>query len=349
MTASPLEPIPSGPGPGGPAGRFADMGETLDVRQSGALRSLLLSQEFWVALGVVLIGIGVAQVSDKFASGANLFNVLQNFCFIALMAIGMTPVIISGGIDISVGSVLGLAGICAGLVMSADYPFWMGLGTAVGVGLLAGFVNGASIAYLKLPPFIMTLAMLSAARSAALVISDNQVIYTFGRAEEALLALGGGQTFGLPNVFLAVVVCAAGLQFALSMTRWGRYVKAIGGNAEAARATGIRVRPILTSVYMFNGAMAGLTAFFLVGWLGAVTNSLGQGDELRVIAGTVIGGANLLGGYGTAAGAVIGSLLIEVTRNALLLAGISPFWQGIFVGAFIFFAMLLERVRSFRL
>ena len=180
------------------------------------------------------------------------------------------------------------------------------------------------------------------------MISDNDVVYTFGRAEDALLALGGGKTFGLPNVFLAVVVCAAGLQFALSLTRWGRYVKAIGGNPEAARSTGIAVRAVVMSVYVFNGAMAGLAAFFLVGWLGAVTNSLGQGDELRVIAGTVIGGANLLGGYGTAVGAVIGALLIEVTRNALLLAGISPFWQGLFVGAFIFFAMLLERVRSIR-
>lgn len=327
---------------------FANVRDTHGVRERGWAAKALLSQEFWVMIAVLLIGIGVAQVSDKFASGANLFNIMQNFCFIALLAIGMTPVIASGGIDISVGSTLGLCGICTGLILTNNWPLWVGILGSVGVGGLVGLFNGVSIAYLGMSPFILTLAMLSAGRSLALVVSDNQVIYTFARAESALLEMGGGKTLGLPNVFLAVVVAAILLQVLLSMTKWGRYVMAVGGNPEAARANGIPVRAVVVSVYVFAGMMAGLTAVFLVGWLGAVTNSLGQGDELRVIAGTVIGGANLVGGYGSALGAVVGALLIEVTRNALLLAGISPFWQGIFVGAFIFSAMLLDRVRSWR-
>lgn len=327
---------------------FAKINDTLGVSEKGWAAKALFSQEFWVMIAVVLIGVGVAQVSDKFASGANLFNIMQNFCFIALLAIGMTPVIASGGIDISVGSTLGLCGIVTGLILTNDWPLWTGILGSVAVGGLVGLFNGVSIAYLGMSPFILTLAMLSAGRSLALVISDNQVIYTFERAEAGLLEMGGGTTLGMPNVFVAVLAAAVVLQILLSMTKWGRYVMAVGGNADAARANGIPVRAVVVSVYVFAGMMAGLTAVFLVGWLGAVTNSLGQGDELRVIAGTVIGGANLVGGYGTALGAIVGALLIEVTRNALLLAGISPFWQGIFVGSFIFSAMLLDRVRSLR-
>lgn len=327
---------------------FAKIGDALAMRERSWAARAVFSQEFWVIIAVFLIGFGVAQVSDKFISGANLFNIMQNFCFIGLLALGMTPVIAAGGIDISVGSTMGLCGICTGLILTSGWPLIAGIAGSVAVGGLVGLFNGVSIAYLGMSPFILTLAMLSAARSLALVVSDNQVIYTFGSAEHALLEMGGGRTFGLPNVFLALVVAAIVLQILLSHTRWGRHVMAIGGNSEAARANGIAVRPVTVSVYVFAGMMAGLTAVFLVGWLGAVTNSLGQGDELRVIAGTVIGGANLVGGYGSALGAVVGSLLIEVTRNALLLAGISPFWQGIFVGSFIFSAMLLDRIRSLR-
>jgi len=149
-------------------------------------------------------------------------------------------------------------------------------------------------------------------------------------------------------VLWAVVIFAGLMQFALTMTRWGRYVRAVGGNEKAARMTGIPVDLIKVSVYVLVGSITGVTALFLVGWMGAATNALGQGFELQVIAGTVIGGANLLGGFGSAIGAVIGSLLLEVIRNALLLAGVNPFWQGLFVGAFILFAVLLERFRSMR-
>ena len=130
------------------------------------------------------------------------------------------------------------------------------------------------------------------------------------------------------------------------MTRWGRYIFAVGGNARAARLTGIPGQTGSKSPsYAFGGLMAAVTSVFLVAWLGSVTNALGQGDELRVIAGTVIGGASLAGGYGTAYGAVIGSLLIEELRNALLLAGVNPFWQGTFIGSVIVLAIILQRIQ----
>ncbi len=331
-----------------PPANAADLEGVFSLRERSWLAGLLRSQEFWIILAVLLISAVVGTIAPKFLSMNNLSNILQNFCFVALMAIGMTPVIMTGGIDISVGSTLGLTGVVLGLFYSAGWPFGLGVLGVVAVGAFVGIVNGMLIAYLKLAPFIVTLGMMSLIRSQTLVVTNNQVVYDFGRAQDLLLAVGSGKTMGLPNVAWAVLVAAAIMQFMLSMTRWGRYVRAIGGNEQAARLTGIPVDLIKVSVYAVMGGMTGITAVFLVGWLGAATNALGQGQELQVIAATVIGGANLLGGFGSAAGAVIGSVLIEVIRNSLLLAGVNPFWQGTFVGAFILFAVLLERFRSAR-
>ncbi len=326
----------------------ADIETVLAARERGVVAAIVHSQEVWILVAVLVIGAIVGTVAPNFLSGVNIANIATNFCFIALIAIGMTPVIMTGGIDISVGSTLGLTGVTLGLVYSAGYPFAVGVLAVIVVGALVGLVNGLFITYFKLPPFIVTLAMMSMARALTLVVTNNQVVYDFGPAQDTLLALGSGKTFGLPNVLCAVILLAVVMQFVLSMTRWGRYVRAVGGNEKAARMTGIPVDAVKLSVYMLVGAITGLTALFLVGWLGAATNALGQGQELQVIAATVIGGANLLGGFGSAIGAVIGSLLLEVIRNALLLAGVNPFWQGLFVGAFILFAVLLEHVRSLR-
>jgi ribose transport system permease protein len=308
-------------------------------------RRLVGRQEFWITIAVFAMGVVVSGVTTRFATYTNLSNVLQNFCYIGMLAVGMTPVLITGGIDISVGSVLGLCGVALGLILQEDWPLWMGLSATLLLGAGLGAFNGALIAYLRLPPFLVTLGMLSVARSMALIVSDGQVVYSFGQSEAAIFALGGGRFLGVPNVVYAMVVSAVILHILLTMTRWGRYVFAIGGNQRAARLTGLPVRPIKVSVYAFSGLMAAITSVFLVGWLGSVTNALGQGDELRVIAGTVIGGASLAGGYGTAYGAVIGSLLIEELRNALLLAGVNPFWQGTFIGAFIILAIILQKIQ----
>jgi ribose transport system permease protein len=326
----------------------ADIETALEARERGFVSSILHSQEFWIAIAVVVIGAIVGVIAPHFLSAANISNISTNFCFIALIAIGMTPVIMSGGIDISVGSTLGLCGVTLGLVYGSGHSFVWGVIDVLLVGGFVGLINGLFIAYMKLAPFIVTLAMMSMARALTLVVTNNQVVYDFGPAQEAFLTLGSGRTFGLPNVLWAVAVLCVVMQFALSMTKWGRYVRAVGGNERSARMTGIPVDVIKVSVYVLVGAITGITALFLVGWMGAATNALGQGQELQVIAGTVIGGASLQGGFGSAIGAVIGSLLLEVIRNALLLAGVNPFWQGLFVGAFILFAVLLERFRSLR-
>jgi ribose transport system permease protein len=318
------------------------------LRERGPLQRLLGSQALWVTVALIVISIGMSVISEAFARYENVFNITRNFAFIGIMALGQTCVIITAGIDLSVGSVMGLVGIVTGMTLAAGYPMWAGISAGLLTALAVGWVNGSLIAYLRLSPFVVTLGMLSIARSLALVVSNNKMFYEFGPDEEMFLELGGGQTFGIANPVLILIALTAIFGFVLNFTIWGRHVYAIGGNEQAARLTGVPVDRIKISVYMLCSLMAGISAILMVGWLGSVTNALGLTYELQVIASTVIGGANLMGGQGTAFGAFIGAALIEVIRNSLLLAGVDPYWQGTFVGLFIILAVLLERIRGRR-
>lgn len=316
---------------------------------------LVGQQTFWVSMAAVLAFVALTVASDVFATQQNLFNVARNFAFVAIIAIGMTVVIITGGIDLSVGAVLVLSGMVIGMTMNAGMSIWIAVPLALGAALAVGAFNGVLIAYVGVPPFVVTLGMLSIARSLAMVLSDNRMVYSFGPDQPALLALGGGfvelalpivAPIRIPNplIFLLVLLVIASLLF--RWTRWGRYLFAIGGNERAAVANGVPVKAMKVSVYVFCALCAGLAGILEVGWLGTITTGLGQGMELTVIAASVIGGANLSGGIGTALGAVIGAALIEVIRNSLTLLGISTFWQGTFVGSFIVIAVLFDRLRS---
>jgi ribose transport system permease protein len=318
------------------------------LRERGPLQRLLGSQAFWVTVALIVISIGMSLISEAFTRYENVFNITRNFAFIGIMALGQTCVIITAGIDLSVGSVMGLVGIVTGMTLAAGYPMWAGISAGLLTALAVGWVNGSLIAYLRLSPFVVTLGMLSIARSLALIVSNNKMFYQFGPDEEMFLELGGGQTFGIANPVLILIVLTVIFGFVLNFTIWGRHVYAVGGNEQAARLTGVPVDRIKVSVYMLCSLMAGISAILMVGWLGSVTNALGLTYELQVIASTVIGGANLMGGEGTAFGAFIGAALIEVIRNSLLLAGVDPYWQGTFVGLFIILAVLLERIRGRR-
>lgn len=305
-------------------------------------------QTFWVFMAAVIACVALSIATDTFATERNIFNVTRNFAFVGIVALGMTAVIASGGIDLSVGSTVVISAMTIGVVMAGGMPFWVGLAAALGVSLLVGFVNGVLIAYANMPPFVVTLGMLSVARSLAMVLSNNKMIYEFGPDHEFLLWLGGGSTMGIPHPLIVLIILACITSFAFKWLRWGQHLFAIGGNEQAATLTGIAVKPIKVSVYMFSALMAGITGVLEVGWLGGVTTNLGQAMELTVIAAAVIGGANLAGGVGTAFGAVIGALLIEVIRNSLILLGISTFWQGTFVGCFIVIAVAFDRIRQAR-
>jgi ribose transport system permease protein len=316
---------------------------------------LVNQQTFWVSVAAVVAFVVLSFSSDVFATQQNLFNVTRNFAFVALIAIGMTAVIVCGGIDLSVGAVLVLSGMVIGMTMSEGLSIWLAVPLALGASLAVGAFNGFMIAYVGVPPFVVTLGMLSIARSLAMVLSNNRMVYEFGPDQPQLLALGGGfvdlplpfvDAIRIPSPVLFLLVLLVITAWAFRWTRWGRYLFAIGGNERAATLTGVPVKRIKVSVYMFCSLTAGIAGILEVGWLGTITTSLGQGMELTVIAAAVIGGANLSGGIGTAFGAVVGAALIEVIRNSLTLLGISTFWQGTFVGGFIIIAVLFDRLRA---
>lgn len=304
------------------------------------------SQPFWVLMAIVILCIVMSQVSSVFLSERNIFNVSRNFAFVGIMALGMTAVICTAGIDLSVGSLMGLAGIATGLVMQAGNGIVAGFLICMGVAAAVGLTNGILIAYLRMAPFVVTLGMLAISRSLAMVISNNRMVYQFGPDQALYLWLGGSSTFGVPHPVWALVVLTITFWIAFNHTTWGRWVYAVGGNAQAARLSGIPVERVLVSVYVICSLCAGLSAFLMVGWFGSVTNALGQTQELNVIAASVIGGANLMGGVAFAFGAPIGALLMELIRNSLLLAGIDALWQQFFVGLFLILAVFLEQLRN---
>jgi ribose transport system permease protein len=323
--------------------------EVTGLRERTVAQRLFASQPFWVTVALALICAAMAWYQPQaFASADNFFNITRNFAFIGMMALGMTAVILTGGIDLSVGSIMGLVGVVSGLLLQAGHHWAVAILAGLLTGALTGGVNGWLIAYVGLPSFVVTLGMLSVARSLAIVLSENKMIYEFGPWGDTFINFGGGEMLGIAHPVWVLVILTLLFGFVFNFTAWGNYLFSIGGNENAARLTGVPVRRIKAQAYVVSGLTAALAAVMIVGWQGSAINALGQGYELRVIASTVIGGANLMGGEGGAYGAVIGAALIEVIRNSLLMAGVDSNWQGAFVGLFIVLAVLLERIRGRR-
>ena len=349
--------------------------ETINKQTYGTIGWIVSRQTFWVLLAAIIAFIYLSFATTAFFTPGNLFNVFRNFAFVGIMGLGMTAVIVTGGIDLSVGSVLCLTGMVAGMLMAADYSIWIAIPAGLASALVVGGVAGGLIAYLGMPPFVVTLGMMSLARSLAMVMSNNTMVFQFGPDHAKFMALGGGSTrnwfnglgnlvgpdsaigqaalwiaprIDIPNPAVVLFVLALAFGFAFRWTKWGRHVFAIGGNEQAAVLTGVPVRQIKVSVYMLSALMAGIAGILQVGWLGTITTGMGTGMELVVIAAVVIGGANLMGGSGTAFGAVVGAALIEIIRNSLNMLGINPFWQGTFVGGFIILAVFFDRIKTLR-
>jgi ribose transport system permease protein len=326
-----------------------EIDEVTGIKERTLAQRVVGSQPFWITVALLIICLGMSWIEPQaFPSADNFYNITRNFAFIGIISLGMTAVILTGGIDLSVGSIMGVVGVATGLVLQAGYPALVAILVGLITGALAGAVNGALIAYLQLSPFVVTLGMLSIARSIAIVLSQNKMIYEFGPAGDLFNFIGGGQTLGVAHPVWMLVFLALLFGFVFRLTAWGRYLYAIGGNENAARLTGVPVDRIKLQAYIVSGLTAAIASVMLTGWQGSALNNMGIGWELRVIAATVIGGASLMGGEGGAYGALIGAALIEVIRNSLLMAGVDANWQGTFVGLFIIFAVLLQRFRGRR-
>jgi ribose transport system permease protein len=254
-------------------------------------------------------------------------------------------VILSGGIDLSVGSLVALAGVVLATLLHADTPVVVAILSAIAAGALFGSLNGLAITWGRLPPFIATLGMMSVARGCALLFTDGRPVSGF---EPAFRALATARVIGIPApVFLTAAVYLAA-QFVLSETRFGRYVYAIGGNEEATRLSGVSIRLHKTAVYAVSGATSALAAVLLTARLNSAQPIAGMMYELDAIAAVVIGGTSLMGGEGTLGGTLIGALIMGVLRNGLNLLGVSSFMQQVVIGLVIVGAVLIDTVLKSR-
>jgi len=276
-----------------------------------------------------------------FLTANNLLNILDQVTILGILALGMTFVIITAGIDLSVAAVLALSMMILGWTShNAGWPLWLSIIAAVLVGGLCGLASGLGVTLTKLPPFIATLAMLSIARGTANVITDGQQIVGY---PDWFTALSTERHFGFLTITALVLIVLLVLGWAFLRYRpGGRAVYAVGGSAEVARLAGIKVKRVTTGVYVLSGLLAGLAGVVLAARLDSSQPSAAVGLELDVIAAVVIGGASLSGGVGRVPGTVVGVLIIGVLRNGLNLLSVSPFVQQIVIGVVIALAVMVD-------
>ncbi|WP_433872118.1 ABC transporter permease [Saccharopolyspora sp. CA-218241] len=318
----------------GPLGGLAD-------RFSGAVSQVAAAG----ALIVVFIALSI--VAPSFLTADNLFNLGSQTSVNAVMAVGVTLVIITGGIDLSVGSVAALSGV-VGVMLMAGFGVnpLLGILGGIAVGALAGLVNGLLVSVVGLPPFIATLGMLSVGRGLVLIITG--AVAVFG-APDSFRLLGQGVIGVLPIPVLMIAVVAVLGHLVLTRTRLGRYAYVMGSNMEAARLSGVPVRSHLTWVYVLSGALAGLGGMIAASRINSGQPNFGEGLELDVIAAVVIGGASLFGGRGTVWGSLIGAFLVAVIRNGAVQLNIGTFYQNVLIGVIIWLAVWWDRYQRRKL
>ncbi|GBG55363.1 ribose ABC transporter permease [Sporomusaceae bacterium FL31] len=296
-------------------------------------------------LGLVILSIVLTFLSDRFLTVDNLLNVTRQVSINAIISVGMTLVILTGGIDLSVGSILAFSGsITAGLLAGGQtLSLAVFLGLIVGAGL--GFINGILITRAGIPPFIATLGTMTTARGFTLVYTDGRPITGM---DEVFRFLGGGYiaSIPVPVIIMAVIFIAAYIM--LKQTKFGRYIYAIGGNEEAARLSGINTKRVLTSVYTLGGLLAGFSGVIMASRLNSAQPTAGIGFELDAIAAVVLGGTSLSGGVGTIAGTLIGAMIIGVLDNGLNLLNVSSFYQQVAKGVVILLAVYVDKKRKGR-
>jgi ribose transport system permease protein len=302
---------------------------------------LRAARQFGTVIGLAVLCTSLWILTPHFLTVSNLLNVVEQTSINAIVAVGMTFVILSGGIDLSVGSIVALAGVVLGTALQGGRPLPVALTLALTVGLACGLVNGALVSLGRLPPFIVTLGTMSIARGAALLFTEGRPVSGFD-ASFRVLATGRVGFVPAPVIVMALVYAAA--YFVLARTTFGRYVYAIGGNEEATRLSGVSIRFHKTMIYGVSGLMSAMAAVILTARLNSAQPIAGMMYELDAIAATVIGGTSLMGGEGTLGGTLVGALIMGVLRNGLNLLGVSSFLQQIVIGGVIVVAVLLDTV-----
>jgi ribose transport system permease protein len=291
--------------------------------------------------GLVIMVIVFASLSDVFLTQRNLINILQQSSINACIAIGMTLVIISGGIDLSVGPAAALAAVLSATLLMAGYPVPMVIFTALIIGVSCGLLNGVLIAYAGLQPFIVTLGTLSLFRALALIYTGGNPVLSLPSNYRQVFT---SQILGLPVPVIVVGVLAVLATVLLNKTPLGEYILAVGGNEEAARVSGVPIERTKVLTYMLSGGLASLAAVILMARLGAAEPTLGNLWELEAIAASAIGGASLMGGKGSIFGTILGAIVLGAMRNGLTLLNVQAFYQLLATGIIIILAMLVDRL-----
>jgi ribose/xylose/arabinose/galactoside ABC-type transport system permease subunit len=292
-----------------------------------------------IILAIVIETLVFAALAPQFLSVDNFVNVAISIAVIGILAVGMTFVILTGGIDLSIGSVAALAGVVAAII-ALKFGVLMGFAAALVVGIGCGILSGAFVAYFHVPPFVVTLAILTIARGLAFILSEGRSI---GNLPEDFSWLGKASVFAVPlSVLITLATFAAGW-FVLKNTTFGRYVYAVGSNAEATFLAGVNVKAVTFRVYVLNGLLVGLAAIILASRLGAGVPNSGLQYELDVIAAVVVGGTSLSGGRGSVVQTLLGTIFIGILNNGLNLRGTDPYLQKIWLGLVILLAVLFDR------
>jgi ribose transport system permease protein len=303
-------------------------------------------EKYNILLGLLVLFIFSSVISDAFLTARNLLNVMRQVSINGIIAVGMTFVILTAGIDLSVGAILAMVGcLCAGLIKLGGLGFIPVLFLGLGAGLVMGATNGLVITKGRIQPFIVTLATMTSIRGLAFLYSKGRPIVLGERAPSALFFLGEGYVWRIPVpviLFLAVLVLSS---FILRRTALGRYVYAIGGNEEAARLSGINVDFYKIVVYSLSGLFTAVAGVIAIARLGVGNADLGLGYELNAIAAVVIGGTSLMGGLGTVEGTFVGAVILGILNNVLNLLGVGSFFQQILKGVIIIIAVLLSKRR----
>lgn len=295
---------------------------------------------FGILLAFVVICVALALSTPRFLTVPNLTIILTQVSINALLAFGVTFVIITGGIDLSLGSMVAVTGVAAALFAHPDtYPLIVPILIALGAGLLMGGFNGLVITKSKVPPFIVTLGTMTIGRGLALILSKGRPV---SNLSDSFNFIGGGKVFGVPFPIIILVVVFILCSLLLRKTIWGRYMYAVGGNEQAARASGISVEKIKMLVYLLSGLLAGLAGIVLTSRITTGQPNAGQGFELDAIAAAIIGGTSTSGGSGTMTGTLIGALLIGVISNGLDLLNVTSYYQEVVMGIIIIGAVILD-------
>jgi len=303
----------------------------------------LKMQESGILFVIILFSVLITLINPVFVTERNLANVLRATGFTLITTLGMTFVLISGGIDLSVGSVFALAATVSAKSLVAGLPIFISILLGLLSGLVVGFINGLIIVKINIPPLIVTLGMMYIARGIVYVTTEGVPVYPLPEEFKAIQAF---DLFGtIPSVVIIAIVLALLFHIILKNTPFGRSVFAVGGNFEAARISGINDKKIKLAVYSISSTLAALAGIMMASRLGSSQANAGMGYEMTVISAAIIGGTSTYGGVGTIFGSVLGAIFIEILSNSLTLAKISVYWQNVVIGVVLIFAVVIDTYR----